>query len=320
MRQVERVRPVFLPQSLVSGQILPGDSGLLFLYFFQGEITGKELDTETGYYYFGARYLDPKTSRWISVDSAMGDYIPSAPVNEEAKKRNGNLPGQGGVFNYVNLHVYHYAGNNPVKYVDPTGRDDDPPSSFKVPEGFYDQFTKDSMKDYWAKGNVGVDTTNDINSFCSSFLPALTKKLGDKVYNDIFPNGQVSANALGESLAINPDMKQITPGADADVKAKAAQELANAGYLVLAAIEGGSHVAAVGPQSLAYGSYPEIPWKGNEKAFQSGNGYGGDGVLWQYPVFVQAGSYTGVVNPGNAMGTNALRSLNKVNYFIYKPR
>jgi hypothetical protein len=29
----------------------------------------------------------------------------------------------GGVFNLVNLHVYHYAGNNPVKYTDPDGRD-----------------------------------------------------------------------------------------------------------------------------------------------------------------------------------------------------
>jgi len=28
----------------------------------------------------------------------------------------------GGVFNHVNLHVYHYAGNNPVKYTDPDGR------------------------------------------------------------------------------------------------------------------------------------------------------------------------------------------------------
>ena len=28
----------------------------------------------------------------------------------------------GGVFNVVNLHVYHYAGNNPVKYTDPDGR------------------------------------------------------------------------------------------------------------------------------------------------------------------------------------------------------
>jgi hypothetical protein len=42
---------------------------------------------------FTGKELDPKTGRWIS-----------------------------GVFNYVNLHVYHYAGNNPVKYVDPDGR------------------------------------------------------------------------------------------------------------------------------------------------------------------------------------------------------
>jgi RHS repeat-associated protein len=85
--------------------------------------TGKELDAETGLYYYGARYLDPKTGRWLSGDPAMGEYFPSAPVSDEARKHNGNLPGQGGVFNYVNLHAYHYAGNNPVKYVDPDGRD-----------------------------------------------------------------------------------------------------------------------------------------------------------------------------------------------------
>ena len=48
--------------------------------------------------------------------------IPVAPTDDEAKKHNENLPGMGGVFNTVNLHVYHYAGNNPVKYVDPMGR------------------------------------------------------------------------------------------------------------------------------------------------------------------------------------------------------
>jgi RHS repeat-associated protein len=84
--------------------------------------TGKERDSETGLYYYGARYLDSKTSRWLSGDPAMGEYVPSAPVDDEARKRNGSLSGQGGVFNYVNLHVYHYAGNNPVKLVDPDGR------------------------------------------------------------------------------------------------------------------------------------------------------------------------------------------------------
>ena len=78
--------------------------------------TGKELDEETGLYYYGARYLDPKYSRWLSGDPALNDYIPS-PGTDPAK-----LAGMGGVYNTVNLHVYHYAGNNPIKYTDPTGK------------------------------------------------------------------------------------------------------------------------------------------------------------------------------------------------------
>jgi RHS repeat-associated protein len=78
--------------------------------------TGQEHDPETGLYYYGARYLDPKTSRWLGVDPAMGEYVPGAGGDP------GRLPGMGGVFNYVNMHVYHYGGNNPVKYDDPDGR------------------------------------------------------------------------------------------------------------------------------------------------------------------------------------------------------
>ncbi len=84
--------------------------------------TWRERDEETGLYYYGARYLDAKTSRWLSTDPALGEYVPGAPINDEVKNANQNLPGMGGVFNTVNMHLYHYAGNNPVKYTDPDGR------------------------------------------------------------------------------------------------------------------------------------------------------------------------------------------------------
>jgi RHS repeat-associated protein len=106
------------------------EGGLDIVYRF----TGKERDEETGLYYYGARYLDAKASRWLSADPALGEYIPGAPVDEEARKRNGNLPGMGGVYNLINLHLYHYAGNNPVKYTDPDGRIDKKVYGFRVDE------------------------------------------------------------------------------------------------------------------------------------------------------------------------------------------
>ncbi|QQO10708.1 RHS repeat-associated core domain-containing protein [Breznakiella homolactica] len=122
-----------------------GEEGLPFRF------TGKEMDEETGLYYYGARYLDPKMSRWLSTDPAMGEYVPGAPVNEEVRKRNGNLPGMGGVYNYVNLHTYHYAANNPVKYTDPTGMMSEFDSTYRYSN---DKNVKDAA-------SVGYDTPRE---------------------------------------------------------------------------------------------------------------------------------------------------------------
>ena len=53
---------------------------------------GKELDEETGLYYYGARYYDPRTSLWLSTD----------PLE----------------LKYPNVSTYTYCLNNPVKLID----------------------------------------------------------------------------------------------------------------------------------------------------------------------------------------------------------
>ena len=189
-----------------------------------------------------ARYLVPRTSRWLSTDPALGEYMTGSSV------------GEGGIYNQVNFHLYHYAGNNPVKYTDPDGRNDEEPSTFKVPKGFWNQFTANTMKGFWP--------TSKNETKCSTFLPFLTKKLGTKVYKDIFPNGEQQADKLDDSFKDNPNLQQVvgTGETDFDKAASAAnqaQELANAGYLILTALDTTSdgHVSAVGPQSLTYGTY-----------------------------------------------------------------
>ena len=117
---------------------------------------------ETGVNYYGARYLDPKYSRWLSGDPALGDYIPKAPIDDEAKKHNENLPGMGGVFNVVNLHLYHYAGNNPVKYTDPMGMSAWEPTDTwdsSKEEAFREKFNKNvnNVADAAIKDNKTID-------------------------------------------------------------------------------------------------------------------------------------------------------------------
>ncbi len=92
------------------------------------EFTSKILDSETGLYYYGARYYDPRTSVWQSADPALLKFLPGAKIKYVPKfEREPNwkwvigLPGEGGVFEPSNLGLFSYAGNNPLKYADPNG-------------------------------------------------------------------------------------------------------------------------------------------------------------------------------------------------------
>src|SRR5690606_3835230 len=57
------------------------------------KFNGKEMDRETGMYYYGARYYDPRISIFISVD----------PLTEKT------------------MEPYLYTGNNPIMFTEPAG-------------------------------------------------------------------------------------------------------------------------------------------------------------------------------------------------------
>ncbi|MDE7115221.1 MAG: RHS repeat-associated core domain-containing protein [Muribaculaceae bacterium] len=75
----------------------------------------KEFDEETGMYYYGARYYEPRLSLWMSTDP-LATYSPFNDENYIDGEHNG------GVYNNMNLGIYSYCYHNPIKLSDPDGR------------------------------------------------------------------------------------------------------------------------------------------------------------------------------------------------------
>jgi RHS repeat-associated protein len=122
------------------------------------KFTGKERDTESGLDYFGARHYGSSMGRWMSPD----------PLNLTDER----------LMNPSNtLNKYAYAANNPLKYVDPDGKDI---TYFYDPGGTaghavlfaYNQATGDSALESFGPNihaPVGLGVSNfDMNEFSSA--------------------------------------------------------------------------------------------------------------------------------------------------------
>ena len=87
----------------------------------------KEFDEETGMYYYGARYYEPRLSLWMSAD----------PLEED----------------YPNLSAYGYCHNNPIILYDPDGKGD-----YFTNSGIYLGYDKiNDGKAYSVTGNFNMN-------------------------------------------------------------------------------------------------------------------------------------------------------------------
>ena len=133
---------------------------------------GKELDSETGLYYYGARYYDPKVSIFVNVD----------PLVEKT------------------MQSYAYANNNPINLIDPTGMEGEEPK-YSNPDSFFHKlfWSKARRNAYRAansKANIGYESDIYKNSNLWSIKGQRTRDDGNTITTNYFAasyddNGEV---------------------------------------------------------------------------------------------------------------------------------
>jgi RHS repeat-associated protein len=160
------------------------------------KFNGKELDEETGFYYYGARYYDPRISIWQSVD----------PLAEK----------------FFNRNPYEYCFSNPINLTDPTGMGpEENPSGghlYGTDGTYYGQ-----MKNTGSESEAYVINSNKIKKLSDgsySFKTKNVKKLSvDNATLNKFANtvAEESSGNKKESFGIASVINNISSAKDQEI-------------------------------------------------------------------------------------------------------
>ena len=148
------------------------------------KFNGKQFDEETGLYYYGARYMDPKISMWLGVDPLMEKY--------------------------PNVTGYCYTMDNPIKFIDPNGKETyvikNKTGTYTVVGGILNNnrgiyiASKDKSGKYTIKGEmIGISTST--TTFDNT--DANKGKGGWAIGAQINPNDKSGINFLNKIVSSN---------------------------------------------------------------------------------------------------------------------
>lgn len=213
-------------------------------YANRWKFTGHELDKETGLYYAGARYYDPRTSIWISVDPLAEDFPSWNP--------------------------YAYTFQNPLRYVDPDGRAPEDWIKYKGRSGntqwIYDEGIT-TVAQAEAKGYRNVQlVAKDVILYNNSETYRLTDKA---TVTDLNTGREVKPGFLmqdGRYIGENNQLKSIAKGLQ-----DSGDVIAVAGYgLTITGVgaEVGIPLAAIGNGISTAGSFLELGIQISDKDFK----------------------------------------------------
>lgn len=153
---------------------------------------GKEKDEETGLSYFGARYEEAQTGRFIAPD-------PIRAVDTKSSKTNERL-----LLTPQRLNNYAYGMNNPYRYLDPDGRDVFELGQRLVTSEPFIRFGELTGASQLNAALTGFDFRGNESSGVD--------RLGQLAISLISAPVSAEKSIIGEGLAVAKDMKQLSKG------------------------------------------------------------------------------------------------------------
>ncbi len=155
---------------------------------------GKELDEETGYYYYGARYYTPEIGIWLSVD----------PLSDK----------------YPSTSSFAYCLNNPVKLIDPNGMEVEAANK-ESQKNIRNTLTKDEARFVRFNKNGQLDTKRLNKSKSTSENMVALKDLANSETKYVFSTASEYSSKEKSELLVGDNCngtKGVTliPGAEVD--------------------------------------------------------------------------------------------------------